>query len=68
MFHLLVKQVLNAGKNKLRSMDEIKSLVSLCALILNGELCEPLCNQLHCHSSFSSLYLNAVGLVAIRFY
>lgn len=29
-------QVLNAGKNKLRSMDEVKSLVSLRALILNG--------------------------------
>ena len=68
MFHLFVKQVLNAGKNKLRSMDEIKPLVSLRALILNGELCEPYCNQLHCRRSFASLYLNAVGLVAIRFY
>ncbi|GAY69041.1 hypothetical protein CUMW_268900 [Citrus unshiu] len=27
--------VLNAGKNKLRSMDEVMSVVSLCALILN---------------------------------
>lgn len=36
---LLVSQVLNAGKNMLRSMDEVSSLVSLRALILNGELC-----------------------------
>ncbi|RVW86710.1 hypothetical protein CK203_039828 [Vitis vinifera] len=36
-------QVLNAGKNKLRSMDEVRSLVSLRALILNdneiGSIC-----------------------------
>ncbi|XLS78425.1 hypothetical protein HN51_062650 [Arachis hypogaea] len=30
-------QVLNAGKNKLRSMDEVRSLVSLRALILKGQ-------------------------------
>lgn len=29
--------MLNAGKNKLRSMDEVRSLVSLRALILNGK-------------------------------
>lgn len=34
----IFKQVLNAGKNKLRSMDEVRSLVSLRALILNGGL------------------------------
>ena len=32
------KQVLNAGKNKLRSMNEVRSLMSLRALILNGGL------------------------------
>lgn len=31
-----VVQVLNAGKNKLKTMDEVKSLTSLGALILNG--------------------------------
>lgn len=34
----LVDQVLNAGKNKLKSMDEVSGLVNLRALILNGEL------------------------------
>jgi protein phosphatase 1 regulatory subunit 7 len=29
--------VLNAGKNKIKSIDEVRSLVSLRALILNGE-------------------------------
>lgn len=29
--------MLNAGKNKLKSMNEISSLVNLRALILNGE-------------------------------
>lgn len=29
-------QVLNAGKNKLRTMNEIRSVTSLRALILNG--------------------------------
>lgn len=33
---LLMKQVLNAGKNKLRAMSEIESITSLRALILNG--------------------------------
>jgi len=32
-----VNQVLNAGKNKIKSIDEVRSLVSLRALILNGE-------------------------------
>lgn len=31
-------QVLNAGKNKLKSMDDVQSLVGLRALILNGEI------------------------------
>lgn len=35
---LVCNQVLNAGKNKIKSMNEISSLVNLCALILNGEL------------------------------
>ena len=29
--------MLNAGKNKIKSIDEVRSLVSLRALILNGE-------------------------------
>lgn len=32
-----VNQVLNAGKNKLKSMDQIASLTTIRALILNGE-------------------------------
>lgn len=35
---IFCNQVLNAGKNKLRSMDEVGSLLTLRALILNGEL------------------------------
>lgn len=38
--------MLNAGKNKLTVMDEVKSIVSLCALILHGEL-------LYEHSAFA---------------
>ncbi|KAI8000101.1 Lipid phosphate phosphatase 2 [Camellia lanceoleosa] len=37
--NVLVKQVLNAGKNKLKSMDEVRSLLSLRALILNDKAC-----------------------------
>ena len=33
-----MNQVLNAGKNKIKSIDEVRSLVSLRALILNGEV------------------------------
>ncbi|CAL5408992.1 unnamed protein product [Camellia sinensis] len=33
---LNILQVLNASKNKLKSMDEVRSLLSLRALILNG--------------------------------
>ncbi|CAL5345332.1 unnamed protein product [Camellia sinensis] len=40
---LLSLMVLNAGKNKLKSMDEVKSLLSLRALILNGMVCSNYC-------------------------
>lgn len=33
---IFVVQVFNAGKNKLRSMEEVSSVISLRALILNG--------------------------------
>ncbi|KAM3375889.1 hypothetical protein P3S68_014603 [Capsicum galapagoense] len=36
--HMDMDKVLNAGKNKLKSMDEVGGLVNLRALILNGEL------------------------------
>ena len=35
-YSFFVNQVLNAGKSKLKSMDEFRTLISLRALILNG--------------------------------
>lgn len=47
--------MLNAGNNKLTVMDEVKSIVSLRALILNGELLfEHFENNLLAFLSFSS--------------
>ncbi|KAG8079149.1 hypothetical protein GUJ93_ZPchr0007g4323 [Zizania palustris] len=45
----LAQQVLNAGKNKLTTMDEVKSLKSLGALILNDNNISSICklDQLH---------------------
>jgi hypothetical protein len=48
-----VVQVLNAGKNKLTKMDEVASLTSLGALILNGNAID----------EYSTLFVTPISLV-----
>ena len=50
----VVLQVLNAGKNKLTKMDEVASLTSLGALILNG-------NAIDEYSRLSIIPISLVG-------
>lgn len=54
---MLVNQVLNAGKNKLISMDQVRSIVNLRALILNGESCNMIYPSNYINSKIFSFFL-----------